>query len=241
MVVVGASVSGADLAFDLVNTAKSPVHAVVKGHTPNGYFGDEAFNHPMIQKESSIAKVTGRTVHFDDGKTVEDVDHILFGTGYSWTLPFLPNTPVRNNRVPDLYQHVVWKHDPSLLFIGAVNAGLTFKIFEWQAVYAARLLAGRGALPSVEEMSNWESERINARGDGAKFSLVFPDFEDYFNKLRELATEGEEGVGRKLPEFNRDWSCTFLQGHDRRKNMWRRINAEAREKQAESLALRPKL
>lgn len=46
LVVVGASVSAADLAFDLVDTAKAPVHAITIGHTPNGYFGDEAFNHP---------------------------------------------------------------------------------------------------------------------------------------------------------------------------------------------------
>jgi hypothetical protein len=239
--VVGASVSGADLSFDLVDVAKTPVHAVVKGHNPNGYFGDEAFNHPRIQKESSIAKVAGRTVHFDDGKTVKEVDHIIFGTGYSWTLPFLPNMPVRNNRVPDLYQHVVWQHDPSLLFVGAVNAGLTFKIFEWQAVYAARLLAGRGTLPSLEEMRGWEEGRIKARGDGAKFSLVFPDFDDYFNKLRELATEGEQGVGRKLPKFNREWFRAFLQGHEMRKNMWRRINAAAKEKEEHSHALKSKL
>lgn len=234
--VVGASVSGADIAFDLAETAKAPVHAVVKGHAANGYFGDEAFNHPKIEKEPSIAKVSGRTVHFEDGRTVEDVDHIIFGTGYSWTLPFLPNVPVRNNRVPDLYQHVVWQHDPSLLFVGAVNAGLTFKIFEWQAVYAARLLAGRGKLPSLQEMRDWEAQRIKARGDGPKFALVFPDFEDYFNGLRDLATEGEDGVGRKLPKFDRQWFRAFLQGHERRKNMWRRINSAAREKAEQGLA-----
>ncbi|KAH9831497.1 Thiol-specific monooxygenase [Teratosphaeria destructans] len=164
VVIIGASVSAADIAFDLTSVAKSPVHAVVIGHTPNLYFGDEAFNHPGIRKQKSLVKVVGRKAYFQDGACVDDVDHFIFGTGYTWTLPFLPSVPVRNNRVPDLYQHVVWQHDPTLLFVGAVGAGLTFKIFEWQAVYAARLLAGRGRLPSLEERVQWERDRIVERG-----------------------------------------------------------------------------
>lgn len=230
VVVVGVSVSAADIAYDLVDVAQHPVHAITVGHTPNGYFGDEAFNHPHIQRHPSITKVTGRVVHLADGNSIPDVDHIIFGTGYSWTLPFLPQVPVRNNRVPDLFQHVVWQHDPTLLFVGAVNAGLTFKIFEWQAVYAARLLSGHGQLPSLEEMQQWESERIKVRGDGPKFALVYPDFEDYFETLRHLAGDGEPGVGRKLPKFRREWFRTFMDGHELRKDMWRRLNAAAREK-----------
>lgn len=227
VVVVGASVSGADIAFDLANIAQAPVHAITIGHTINGYFGGEAFKHPKIKNHPSISKVEGRTVHLIDGNSIADVDYIIFSTGYSWSLPFLPNVPIRNNRVPDLYQHVVWQKDPTLLFVGAVAAGLTFKVFEWQAVLAARLLAGRAVLPPVEEMRKWESERIKARGDGVKFTLIFPDFEDYFETLRQLAGEGEEGKGRKLPRFQREWVRAFLDGHERRKAMWRRLNEKA--------------
>ncbi|KAF5017533.1 hypothetical protein F66182_10534 [Fusarium sp. NRRL 66182] len=227
VVVVGASVSAADIAVDLVDTAQSPVHCITIGHTVNVYFGDEAFNHPNIKQHPSIAKVTGRTVHLIDGTSIPDVDHIIFGTGYSWTLPFLPSVPVRNNRVPGLYQHVVWQRDPTLLFVGAVGAGLTFKIFEWQAVYAARLLAGRGTLPSVQEMQKWEEERVKTHGDGPKFSVVFPDFEEYFETVRELAGEGEPGIGRKLPMYKREWLKNFLEGTELRKDMWKRLNANA--------------
>lgn len=163
-----------------------------------------------------------------DGASVADVDYIIFGTGYSWTLPFLPNVEVRNNRVPGLYQHVVYQQDPSLLFVGAVGAGLTFKIFEWQAVLAARILAGRTTLPSVAEQQKWEEERIKKRGDGVKFTLIFPDFEDYFEGLRKLAGPGERGLGRQLPPFRREWYRSFWEGHERRKAMWRRGNEKAR-------------
>ncbi|KAM0490710.1 hypothetical protein ACHAP8_011255 [Fusarium lateritium] len=228
VVVVGASVSAADIAFDLVSVAQRPVHAITIGHSPNGYFGDEAFNNLYIKKHPSITKVVDRTVYLGNGDWIENVDHIIFGTGYSWTLPFLPDVPVRNNRVPDLYQHVVWRHDPTLLFVGAVQAGLTFKVFEWQAVYAARLLAGRGTLPSTEEMESWEEQRIKVRGDGPKFALVFPDFEDYFETLRRLAGDAN-GVGRQLPRFRREWFRAFLEGHELRKIMWKTLNTKARE------------
>jgi Flavin-binding monooxygenase-like. len=201
VVVVGASVSAADIAVDLVETAKAPVHAITIGHAANGYFGDEAFNHPKIQKHPSIERVSNRTVHLTNGNSITDVDHIVFGTGYSWTLPFLTTVPVRNNRVPDLYQHVVWQKDPTLLFVGAVAAGLTFKVFEWQSVLAARLLAGRATLPSAEEMQKWEMDRVKARGDGVKFTLLFPDFEDYFETLRRLAGEGVRARGASCPSF----------------------------------------
>jgi len=232
VVVVGASVSGADIAFDLVNVAQSPVYAVVEGHKANVYFGDEAFQHPRIARVPSVTRVAGRTVHFANGTSVADVDAIIFATGYSWTLPFLSlgAVAVRNNRVPGLYQHVVYARDPTLLFVGAVAAGLTFKIFEWQAVLAARVLAGRLArpLPDVETMERWEAERVRARGDGVKFTLVYPDFEEYFEEVRALVGDGDGSLGRKLPPFRREWFKAFLDGHELRKEMWRRINEKAR-------------
>ncbi|KAL1639226.1 hypothetical protein SLS58_008194 [Diplodia intermedia] len=232
VVVVGASVSAADIAVDLVGAAQSPVHAVVKGHNANIYFGDVAFKHPGIKEQPSISQIRtsggSRTVYFEDGGQVENVDHIIFGTGYSWSLPFLPDVEIRNNRIPGLYQHVVYQKDPTLLFVGAVGAGLTFKIFEWQAVLAARILAGRAILPPLEEQKKWETDRIAARGDGAKFTLVFPEFEDYFETVRALAGPGVEGRGRRLPKFDKAWVEAFMAGHERRKALWKRWNAEAK-------------
>ncbi|KAL0263522.1 hypothetical protein SLS55_002502 [Diplodia seriata] len=210
VVVVGASVSAADIAVDLVGAAQSPVHAVVKGHNANIYFGDVAFKHPGIKEQPSISQIRtsggSRTVYFEDGGQVEDVDHIIFGTGYSWSLPFLPDVEIRNNRIPGLYQHVVYQKDPTLLFVGAV-----------------------GVLSRVgSEQEKWETDRIAARGDGARFTLVFPEFEDYFETVRALAGPDVEGRGRRLPKFDKAWVEAFMAGHERRKALWRRWNAEAR-------------
>lgn len=227
----------------MIGIARGPIYAVIKGHKANGYFGDEAFKHPSIEAKPSISHVTSsngeRTVHFVDGTSVADVDEIIFGTGYSWSLPFLPNVEIRNNRVPGLYLHVVYQKDPTLLFVGAVAAGLTFKIFEWQAVLAARLLAGRTTLPPLDRQQKWEEDRTAKRGDGVPFTLVFPDFEDYFETVRKLAGEPEgNSVGRRLPPFNRAWFEAFMAGHERRKKWWRQQNERAKK---ELLATRAKL
>ncbi|USW58359.1 Putative flavin monooxygenase, FAD/NAD(P)-binding domain superfamily [Septoria linicola] len=230
VVVVGGSVSAADIAFDLASVAESPVHAVNLKRTINVYFGDEAFKHPSIQRHPAISKVCGRSVYTEDGTVIENVDAIIFGTGYTWTLPFLPDVPVINNRIPGLYQHVVWQDDPTLLFVGAVQAGLTFKVFEWQAVYAASLLSGRGTLPTLATMKAWEDARVKLKGNGPKFALLFPDFKDYFEDLRRLSGEATDGKGRPLPKFRREWFRDFVSGHELRKKMWKRLNNEAKVK-----------
>lgn len=127
VITVGASVSAADTAVSLLESAQKPVIAVVRGRY-NPYFGDDAFQHPQIQRRPPISRISSdgdeRTVHFEDGTSEANVDHIIFGTGFSWTLPFLPQVPTRNNRVPDLYQHVFYRHDPSLVFVGAVSVSI---------------------------------------------------------------------------------------------------------------------
>ncbi|KAI8315498.1 Thiol-specific monooxygenase [Colletotrichum sp. SAR11_59] len=218
VVVVGASVSGADISVDLINTAKLPIYSVVNGRKANLYFGDGAFHHPKISRQATISRIEGRTVHFIDGTSVSDVDSIIFATGFTWTLPFLPSVEVRNNRVTGLYQHVIYHRDPTLLFIGAVAAGLTFKIFEWQAVLAARVLSGRARLPPAEEQAKWEADRVAEMGD--KFPLVHPHFEEYFETVRALAGEPENGVGRRLPPFDPSWFQVFLDGLELRRKMW---------------------
>lgn len=123
VITVGASVSAADTAVSLVDFAQSPIYAVVRGKY-NVYFGDEAFKHPQIERRPPISHISSdngaKTVHFEDGTSVANVDHIILGTGFTWTLPFLPDIPIRNNRVPDLYLHVFHQRDPSLVFLGAV-------------------------------------------------------------------------------------------------------------------------
>lgn len=201
VVVVGASISGADLAFALAPIVAAPLTAVVRGKY-NIFFGDHAFHHPAIVRRPTITKIetTGKqaTVYFEDGTSLEGVDHIIFGTGYTWTLPFLPCVEIKNNHPVGLYQHVFWQNDPTLCFVGAVQAGFTFKIFEYQAVCCARFLAslgknGKCVLPPVEKQIQWTEDRKQITGDGPGFAALFDNdpsnVVDHFEDMRRLAGE----------------------------------------------------
>ncbi|KAF8863361.1 flavin dependent monooxygenase-like protein [Acephala macrosclerotiorum] len=236
-VVVGASISGPDISFALADVAETPLNCVVRGKY-HPYFFDYAFQHPNIIRRPPITHITSdiktneRTVHFSDGTKLENIDHIIFGTGYTWTLPFLPDlaATIHNNRLPNLYQHIFWREDPTLCFVGAIAAGFTFKVFEWQAVLAARFLAGRITLPPNEEQIKWEEDRIQYKGDGVPFTALYPDFEEYFEGVRKMAGEPRDGKGRALPKFEKKWREDFDAAHLLRIAMWKRGNEEARER-----------
>jgi hypothetical protein len=237
VIVVGASISGPDISFTLADFAESPVHSVVRGRY-HPYFFDYAFQHPNIQRHPAISQITSsraentRTVYFEDGTKIEDFDYIIFATGYSWTLPFLPEIAktIRNNRLPNLYQHIFLRGEPSLCFVGAIAAGFTFKVFEWQAVLVARYLAGRITLPPVSEQIKWEEDRIAYKGDGVPFTALYPDFEEYFEEVRKLAGEPINGKGRPLPKFEKKWREDFDKAHLKRIAMWKRVNEAARKR-----------
>lgn len=230
VVVVGASISGGDISSALANIAVEPVYSVVRGKY-HPLFGDWPFKNPRIVRKLGISHFTpDGTVVFADGTSVTKPDAVIFGTGYSWTLPFVPSITVQNNRVPNLYQHIFHIPDPTLCFVGATAAGFTFKMFEWQAVYAARFLAGRAVLPSREIMESWERERLALKGDGVLFTVISPDFEEYFNRIREMAGEPlvkKDGtvVGRRLPRFEPAWMDDWNDGVRRKVEWFQRINA----------------
>lgn len=110
-------------------------------------------------------------------------------------------------------------------------AGFTFKVFEWQAVLAARFLAGRINLTPISEQVKWEEDRIADKSDGVPFTALYPDFEEYFEEVRKMAGEPmEDGKGRKLPKWEKSWREDFDRGHLLRIEMWKRENEEARER-----------
>ncbi|ELR02978.1 hypothetical protein GMDG_05835 [Pseudogymnoascus destructans 20631-21] len=244
VVVIGASVSGMDIARDLIGVAQHPINAVVRGKW-HPYFGKSAFDHSDIKTRPAVKRIESaqgrRTIILEDGSHIDNVDNIILGTGYSLTLPFLPDFPVTNNRLPGLYLHIFQRQDPTLAFVGAIAAGFTFKAFEWQAVLAARYFAGRVELPSIAEQEKWETDRIAVKGDGVPFTALYPNFEEYFETVRELAGEPAPGQpGRRLPKFGKGWRELFDGGHQRRIEAWKKEN-ETRSKMENSVAVKARL
>lgn len=84
------------------------------------------------------------------------------------------------------------------------GGGFTFRLFEWQAVAVARLLAGRGnPLPSKEEQKEWERKRVAEFGGGKNYYTIAPFYKDVFEYFRSVAGDPAPGTtGRVLPPFD---------------------------------------
>lgn len=229
VIVVGGSVSSQDTVQDIVDVVKGPVISSIRiNAVPHPYFGLHAFDHQNVERHSNLVKIENSSAFFDDGTQVTDIDAIIFGTGFSISYPFLPNLDKSEHRIKGVFQHIFKVEDPTLTFVGNISAGLTFKAFEWQAVYAARFLAGRTKLPPIQDQLKWEHDRLEERGDTPKYNALFPDFKKYFDTVRELA--GNVGPGRKLPEFDENWERAFWDGHQRRINFWISNNYKTKSK-----------
>ena len=109
--------------------AQAPVYAAIRGD-PIPAFGWIPFEHPKNEVRKQISRLDAETgrVHFADGSHLDNVDHILFGTGYTFSFPFLPHVQKRVSeayrRLPGVWQHTWDIEDPSLAFVGMVRTCL---------------------------------------------------------------------------------------------------------------------
>ncbi|SEH10409.1 flavin-containing monooxygenase [Thermoleophilum album] len=144
--------------------------------------------HGRIKPKPNIARIEGRTVHFVDG-TSEEVDTIVWCTGYQISFPFLPREVIdpKDNRVR-LYRHVVHPDRPGLYFIGLVQPlGAIMPIAEAQSEWIADLLLGRCALPDRERM--WreierDERKMRKRYVASPRHTIQVDFYPYMRTIR---------------------------------------------------------
>ena len=118
--------SSHEVLHEVLAFAQTPVYSSLRGD-PVPAFGWEPFTHPHIALKKQITKIDAHTgrFHFADGSHVDGVDHVIFGTGYQFSMPFLPEIQKRiknaHRRLPGVYEHVFDIEDPTLVFIGMVS------------------------------------------------------------------------------------------------------------------------
>ncbi|HJK97026.1 MAG TPA: NAD(P)-binding domain-containing protein [Polyangiaceae bacterium LLY-WYZ-14_1] len=150
-----------------------------------------------VVPKPNIAELLGDRVRFDDG-TVEEVDAIVYCTGYKVSFPFFDPGFVSapDNDLP-LFKRVFRPGIPDLFFIGLVQPlGAVMPIAEAQGKWVAEFLRGWYALPSEEKMiEDIEGERsaMFRRYVKSKRHTMQIDFDDY---LADLAREVRAGRKR---------------------------------------------
>lgn len=154
-------------------------------------------SHGDLLPRPGIAALDGDGVRFTDG-TREEVDAIIWCTGYRVELPFLD--PGFLGDAPEshpLYKRVLHLDVPDLLFVGLMQStGSAFPIVELQGRLAAGFLAGTWAPPSRAAMAKDCEERERASvarwGPGGRPAMRV-DFDRF---VHELTRELEAGARR---------------------------------------------
>jgi dimethylaniline monooxygenase (N-oxide forming) len=158
--------------------------------------------HGRVTPKPWISRADGERVLFQDG-TVEEVDVIVYCTGYNITLPFLshPIVDSEDGTVP-LYKRVVHPDLPGLYFVGLIDvAGPLNPLAEMQVQWIADLLEDTVALPSSARMrqaiareDRRRQKRFGVRGRHA----IYVDYVPYLKALRR-ERRGRGSRGRSHP------------------------------------------
>ena len=156
-----------------------------------------------ITPKPDIDVLQGRSVRFVDGSE-EDIDLIIYATGYVTTFPFLGFIEPRDNYLP-LYLHLVHPDHPNLFFLGLVQPlGAFPPLAEAQARWVADLLTAKTALPSPAEMlrkmQKAEEMRRKRYVDSKRHRIEV----DYYPYLWDV--ERERRIGRRRGRGVRDGS-----------------------------------
>jgi NADPH-dependent 2,4-dienoyl-CoA reductase/sulfur reductase-like enzyme len=166
-----------------------PDHKLLEAHPTVSSELLPRLGHGDITVKPNIDRFTGgRTVRFVDG-TAEEIDLVVYCTGYRITFPFLrPEVfEAKDNRMP-LFRRVVSVNAPGLYFIGFVQPlGPIMPVAEAQAEWIADLLAGRAQLPSEAEMRaeiSDHEQHMKKRFVASKRHTIEVDFHPYLREIR---------------------------------------------------------
>ncbi|XP_031351021.1 dimethylaniline monooxygenase [N-oxide-forming] 3-like [Photinus pyralis] len=155
VLIIGGSYSGSDIASHILSSARS---VKMSHHSPITIRLADG-----VTTKPAVVKLNENQVMFSDDSD-EEVDVILYCTGYKYFYPFLTEEcgiKVEDNWVRNLYKHIVNVERPTLLFIGIPFLTCAFPTCDIQARFALATLEKKVALPSKEEMVKELNEHVN--------------------------------------------------------------------------------
>ena len=172
-----------------------PDHKLAEAHPTISSDLLPRLGHGDITVKPNVAEFSGgRTIRFEDGST-EEIDMVVYCTGYRITFPFLDANllDAPDNRIP-LYRRVVHPDLPGLYFIGLVQPlGAIMPIAEAQSEWVADLLEGTTELPASDRMNRViarEDRRMARRYVASKRHTIQVDFMPYMRTLKRERRRG---------------------------------------------------
>ena len=178
-----------------------PDHKLAEAHPTISAELLSRIGHGDIAVKPNVAAFTGgRRVRFADGST-EDVDVVVYCTGYKITFPFFDPQLLAapDNEIP-LYKRVVSPDHPGLYFIGLLQPlGAIMPLAEAQSEWIADVLEGKVELPDSERMRRYivrDREAMAKRYVASKRHTIQVDFEPYMRSLRRERRGRRFSLGR---------------------------------------------
>jgi dimethylaniline monooxygenase (N-oxide forming) len=188
-----------------------------------------------------IRRITGpRTVELSSGRILQDIDSIIYCTGYQFNIPegLIPKTsqntddlhPYPNNTVgqpPRLYRNIFPLHrDPSicssLAFLGQgafVFPG--FVQFEISSMAISQIWQGKSSLPSYDGMLEWRARNLAERKATMDYykpregSTFYPAFVNMGNQLPWVDATAGTGLYKNLGAAWFNWRAWKLWWQDK--------------------------
>jgi dimethylaniline monooxygenase (N-oxide forming) len=141
----------------------------------------EAIVHHGCKVVGGIVKVEdgGKTLHTAEGECLDNIDAVVFSTGYKNFVSFLP-ADLQETDPRSLYKHMFHpKYRDKLVWIGSArpNFGSQFPIMEMQSRLFAMICTGERVLPAPAEM-----ERVTYKDR----SFYLAQFEHNAHRVRSL-------------------------------------------------------
>ncbi|KAK7953281.1 dimethylaniline monooxygenase [Apiospora saccharicola] len=215
VLIIGVGPSGSDIADKLSKVAKTV------GQSTRG--DKERTKNTKIKPVGPIKKLNHKTgaVEIEIGEDLTQIDKIIYCTGYNYSHSFL-RKGIRAKellhddgmRIDNLWKHMFWIEEPSLVFIGITKDNPTFLIAQAQAAYAARVLAGNASISAKAAMRrdlaadlekrkeaklSIKDKAHNMRGDWSK---------EYIETLRERCKKDEKAMKCKIVSGNEPFIWT---------------------------------
>ncbi|NP_001075714.1 flavin-containing monooxygenase 5 [Oryctolagus cuniculus] len=141
--------------FDHAMFGLKPKHRALSQHpTVNDDLPNRIIS-GSVKIKGNVKEFTETAAIFEDGSREDDIDAVIFATGYSFSFPFLEDSvKVVKNKV-SLYKKVFPPNleKPTLAIIGLIQPlGAIMPISELQARWATLVFKGLKTLPSQSEM-----------------------------------------------------------------------------------------
>lgn len=168
--------------------------------------------------------------HVQDGTTIENIDVVLFGTGYYPHIPYLqvlhPDLRTRTRtlvpltsrtitptRIPSLHNQILYAYNPTLAFIGAPTSFIPFTLADLTSTWLSLAWSGLIPIPPTPNARlAYEQDRLRALAkqrsesdnpsDLINFHFLGRYEMEYARDLREDVVRASEGLDGVLARWD---------------------------------------